>query len=415
MKMKQKRPSKRNAHVRFGVHMILFLILLVVSSPQGLSQSNTNKVLSIGGRGAYLNVGSSAWLQNSDGVTIEAWVFQTAEGILFFKSDGQNVTSQRTYEINIGATGGSGSIFTVNPVWAEVHSGAGQFAQTWIHLAFTYDSSQGNWRLYTNGVLAAATRLDVTGQSLIGQKVRQSTVPFTLGSSYSLYDSFTGLMDEVRVWTYARSSAEIQQDMHRRLTGAEPGLGAYWTFDDGGISDLTGHGNNGNLAGNAQVVNMTGTDVIHEPPFCGPHKAAATATVVNGFLVGATIMDGGCGYMNAPLVLIQGGGGSDATATATISNGIVVGINITSAGCCYTNAPLIVIASPPFVPTLSIRVSKVKVTQNVVLGRNYVLESSTDLANWTPVGAPFTATSESITVELDVDVTGRFFRIREVP
>src|SRR5437867_3503964 len=118
---------------------------------------------------------------------------------------------------------------------------------------------------------------------------------------------------------------------------------------------------------------MTGADVIHEPPFCSPHRAAATATVVNGFVVSATITDGGCGYTNAPLVLIQGGGGSGATATAVISNSVVVAVNIASAGCCYTNAPEIAIASPPFVPTVSIRVSKIKVTQNVTLGRNYVL------------------------------------------
>jgi hypothetical protein len=57
----------------------------------------------------------------------------------------------------------------------------------------------------------------------------------------------------------------------------------------------------------------------------------------------------------------------------------------------------------------------VKVTQYVVLGRNYVLESSFDLTNWTAVGPPFTASSETLVNEFDVDVTGRFFRIREVP
>src|SRR5258707_674036 len=65
-------------------------------------------------------------------------------------------------------------------------------------------------------------------------------------------------------------------------------------------------------------------------PFCTPHRATATASVVNGFVVDATITDLGCGYTNVPLVLIQGGGGSGATATAVINSGAVVGINITS-------------------------------------------------------------------------------------
>ncbi|MBI2928135.1 MAG: hypothetical protein HYY24_20895 [Verrucomicrobia bacterium] len=151
------------------------------------------------------------------------------------------------------------------------------------------------------------------------------------------------------------------------------------------------------------------------PPFCSPHRATATAQVVNGFVVGATITDSGCGYTEAPLVLVQGGGGSGAAATAVVSDGVVVAINITSAGSGYTSTPKIEIASPPFVPTLSIAVSKVKVTQNVVLGRNYVLESSSDMSNWKAVGPQFTATSEAVTDEFDVDVTGRFFRIRQVP
>ena len=132
-------------------------------------------------------------------------------------------------------------------------------------------------------------------------------------------------------------------------------------------------------------------------------------------VVGATMTDLGCGYTNPPAVLIQGGGGSGAIATATITNGVVIGISITSGGCCYTNTPKILIASPPCVPTVDIAVSKVKVTQHVVLGRNYVLESSTNLVSWTAVGPQFTADSESIVSEFDVDVTGRYFRLREVP
>ncbi|MBI2928136.1 MAG: LamG domain-containing protein [Verrucomicrobia bacterium] len=163
---------------------------------------------------------------------------------------------------------------------------------------------------------------------------------------------------------------------------------------------------------------LTSDEVAHlytyEGP-CSPHKARATAQVVNGFVVGATITDAGCGYTEAPLVLIQGGGGSGGTATAVVSNGVVVAINITSAGSGYTSVPKIEIASPPFVPTLSIRVSRQRVTQNVVLGRKYILESSTDRITWTAVRQPFTATSETITEEFDVDDTGRFFQIRQVP
>ena len=154
---------------------------------------------------------------------------------------------------------------------------------------------------------------------------------------------------------------------------------------------------------------------IESQTSCRPHKATANARLDSGFVVGATIADPGCGYTDAPAVSIQGGGGNGATAVAVVSNGVVVRIIITDAGFGYTNAPQIVIGSPPFVPTVSIAVSKVKVTQNVALGRTYVLESSADLVTWTATGPQFIAQSETIVSEFDVDVTGRYFRIRQVP
>lgn len=151
------------------------------------------------------------------------------------------------------------------------------------------------------------------------------------------------------------------------------------------------------------------------PLGCERHKAAATAQLTGGVVVGVSITNAGCGYTNAPAVLIQGGGGTGATATAVISNSQVVAINITSGGCCYTNPPLIVLASPWFKPTVNIAVKCVKVIQHVVLGRQYVLESSYDSITWTPTGSPFIATSETTDNDFDVGATGGFFRVREVP
>ncbi|HEU0010739.1 MAG TPA: hypothetical protein VFT34_13055 [Verrucomicrobiae bacterium] len=149
-----------------------------------------------------------------------------------------------------------------------------------------------------------------------------------------------------------------------------------------------------------------------EPP-CTPHKATAVAQVVNGFVVGASVTDSGCGYTNTPMVVIRGGGGTNATATAVLTNGNVAAINIMNAGCCYTNTPQIIIASPPFVPKVAISFSRVRVTQSVVLGRRYVLEASNDLITWSATGPPFTADSETIESEFDIAMTGRYFRLRE--
>lgn len=145
-----------------------------------------------------------------------------------------------------------------------------------------------------------------------------------------------------------------------------------------------------------------------------PHRATATAIVHNGFVVGATITDAGCGYTDPPVVIIQGTG-TGAEATATVSNGRVTLVTLTDAGSGYSTDTTIHIASPPFMPWLEVGVSQVRVTQHVTLGMNYVLESSADLATWTQVGDQFTANAEVIVQEFDVGTTGRFFRLRQVP
>ena len=198
--------------------------------------------------------------------------------------------------------------------------------------------------------------------------------------------------------------------------------GEPWDFSNwaGGQPDNGGgeeglHYWNGSHWNDLPTNHLGAISYVIERDICTPHKARAIAELVNGFVVGASIRDSGCGYTNAPLVLIQGGGGSGATARAEIAEGKVSRIVITSAGFDYETPPRIVIASPPFVPRLNISVSKVRVAQEVVLGRRYVLESSNNGTNWIEALAPFTAMDESITNEFDSEQTGRLFRIREVP
>lgn len=151
------------------------------------------------------------------------------------------------------------------------------------------------------------------------------------------------------------------------------------------------------------------------PEFCSPHKASATAQIVNGFVVGMTLTDGGCGYEVAPKVLVQGGGGSGASATAIVEQGVVTRIVVSNAGSGYTSSPTVLIASPPFTPEVAIEVSRVNVRLKVVLGRKYRLQSSKDLLDWTATGPDFIAESENFTQEFVVEEVGRYFRVLEVP
>lgn len=164
-----------------------------------------------------------------------------------------------------------------------------------------------------------------------------------------------------------------------------------------------------NNIGSANVlVNIEGA---YPPP---PRKATAVAEIVNGFVVGVKISDLGSGYGVPPIVILTGGGGTGATAIATASRGGITSIKIINPGSGYSSAPTVKIASPPFTPRVTIDVAKVRVRLEVVLGRRYQIESSTNLGIWIKVGDTFVAQDEVLQQDFDVDVTGKYFRIMTI-
>ncbi len=128
------------------------------------------------------------------------------------------------------------------------------------------------------------------------------------------------------------------------------------------------------------------------------HTAIATASVVNGFVVGVTITDGGYGYTNTPDVRIIGGGGSGAEAVAVVSNGLVIAIHILDAGGGYTNAPVVVI-DPPFIfnPVLGIAPMSFLAFSNLTVSGVYQLQELAEGYYWTNQPFSFTATNSGYT------------------
>ena len=124
--------------------------------------------------------------------------------------------------------------------------------QQWCHVAAV--SGPGGMKLFLNGALAGTN--DYTG-SFAGLKNGNR---FYLGETVTTNDppsNFKGAIDEVRVWKVARTQAQVNETMFRRLTGTEPGLAALWNFDnvENGVVRDSGPGAfHGKLVGSAKVL-----------------------------------------------------------------------------------------------------------------------------------------------------------------
>ena len=128
-------------------------------------------------------------------------------------------------------------------------------AGVWNHVAAVYDGSR--MKLYINGVLDNSIAL--TGN------VYTSSDSLRMGRYYAgSYYYLKGQLDEVRVWSIARDSLQIQSGMISGLTGSEAGLAACWHLDElNGTTtyDATANGNNGILRGGASFVRPTALPV----------------------------------------------------------------------------------------------------------------------------------------------------------
>ena len=113
-------------------------------------------------------------------------------------------------------------------------------SNVWYHVAGLWDGSQ--IRVYVNGMLDGAT--------VTARNPKPGNTPLRIGERGNTLMPMSGAIDEVRLWNVARTQPELQANLNHRLTGAEPGLVAYWRLDEGTgftTADATGHGNTGTL------------------------------------------------------------------------------------------------------------------------------------------------------------------------
>jgi len=164
--------------------------------------------------------------------TIECWVKGDAAPTSKANSNGL-VHRGSNYEINWDhgdANFRGAAAMNTSGGWKAASFGTLE-ANVWYHLAATYDGT--NLRAYKNGVListtAATNPLSATQTLKIGA---HADVPSSGGY-------FAGMIDEVRIWDYARSEASIKRHMNRQHDGNDAGLISYYKMTDGTGTALT--------------------------------------------------------------------------------------------------------------------------------------------------------------------------------
>ncbi|MBS4043359.1 MAG: HYR domain-containing protein, partial [Chitinophagaceae bacterium] len=119
-------------------------------------------------------------------------------------------------------------------------------ADTWFHLAATYDGSV--IKLYVNGIFQNQT----TSTRIINSPENLSIGKLTSGTQL-----FNGTIDEIRIWDRVLCVSEIQNNMNCELPSGQVGLIAYYKLNSGCVGvnnsglttafDASGNNNNGTL------------------------------------------------------------------------------------------------------------------------------------------------------------------------
>jgi len=111
----------------------------------------------------------------------------------------------------------------------EIKAATGIADGTYHHLAGTYDGS--SLRIYVDGALqgtlsAPGITVDVTNGLLV------------VGNATQENNQMNGEIDEVRIWSVARTQMEIQSGMGGEIAPSTPSLAGYWRLNGNGTDQI---------------------------------------------------------------------------------------------------------------------------------------------------------------------------------
>ena len=217
-----------------------------------------NYALKFDGLDDFVQVPRSESLEPNEEITVELWAFldggQSRNARLVRKAGAM----APGYLLAADQTGDGTMQFRIDRGRGSVTRAADKqtnlaYAGQWHHFAGVYSRTHAHF--YIDGIEVSKIRH-------VGLKIYHSSVDLYIGhGSYSSSEHFKGAIDEVRIWSIARSQVDIQKDMYRTLNGSESGLVGYWKFDEGEgdtVQDSSGKGNHGKLGQTQRRTPWTG-------------------------------------------------------------------------------------------------------------------------------------------------------------
>lgn len=219
------------------------------------TDATTNASMDFNGVHDYVTFGTASTLNTSTtvpaatGFTLEAWIKIEGSGVatstgtgglaaaipLIAKGRGESDASGLNMNYFIGITSGNilvadfeeaaGANTGLNhPVTGS--ASAAVPANTWSHVAATYNITDGMWNLYLNGVNVGS--LDLTN-GIIPENIstQHASIGTALTSNGTPAGFFNGKIDEVRIWKVARTASEILASYQAELTSGTGLLGRF--------------------------------------------------------------------------------------------------------------------------------------------------------------------------------------------
>ena len=239
-----------------SIYLTCWLLLVL---PTSFTFSQNDHYLTFDGNNDYIALQMQYTGTNAiASLTVEAWV-NTAFSGSSYSDNWAIIDFDRSDFYNVYVRGDNGHV-GFSTYGGNIHDFQGSVVINdglWHHIAVVYDGNDKY--IYVDGVLDATVANPHSGSALGKNTTRYGLIGD--GSEATAYNGsrnnryYDGSVSELRIWHTARTGPQIQSSKERNsLLGTEIDLEAYYTFENGTATDLTGNGHNGELFGPIHVV-----------------------------------------------------------------------------------------------------------------------------------------------------------------